>query len=102
VKTLYEISSQFKVSKTNVLLQALYKLSNFKLKVIYNYLFMFHRKRQSLLQKLLRSKILFRGSDERNGWGSSFSWSSLYERGTDSSLSWAEDVSSRLPTERIE
>ena len=34
-----------------------------------------------------------RATEQANGWGSSFSWSSLYERATDSSLSWAEDVS---------
>ena len=32
-----------------------------------------------------------RGQQQANCW-SSFSWSSLYDRGTDSSLSWADDV----------
>ena len=34
-----------------------------------------------------------RGTEDQTGCWSSFSWSSLYDRGTDSSLSWADDVS---------
>ena len=37
----------------------------------------------------------------RSGRWSSFSWSSLYERTTDSSLSWADDELEKETTERV-
>jgi len=39
---------------------------------------------------------------ERSGCWSSFSWSSLYDRGTDSSLSWADDEYEKETTETVQ